>query len=145
MVVKDTPQNRLEREPTAAVEVRVPEAISAQDFNSLITAVQQAFAIEKMAFDTLNNTVFMSDRVSKVLAARMMFENLMAPKAEVMIDLKFLQVTRNDAITYGVDLTKTFSIEPLKNPVALSEPGPRRHQLDAVRYRSTECRGGRGD
>jgi general secretion pathway protein D len=120
LVVKDTPQNRLEREPTAAVEVQVPEAISTQDFNSVITAVQQAFAVEKLAFDTQNNTVFMRDRVSKVLAARMMFEDLMAPKAQVTIELKFLQVTRNDALTYGMNLPQTFSIDALTNPVNLS-------------------------
>jgi general secretion pathway protein D len=120
MVVKDSPQTRLEREPTAAVEVRVPEAISTQDFNSVITAVQQAFAVEKIAFDTQNNTVFLRDRVSKVLAARMMFEDLMAPRPQVVIELKFLQVTRNDAITYGVDLPNTFSLQRLQDPIALS-------------------------
>jgi general secretion pathway protein D len=120
MVIKDTPQTRLEREPTAAVEVRVPETISTQDFNNVITAVQQAFAIEKMAFDTQNNTVFMRDRVSKVLAARMMFEDLLVPRPQVVIELKFLQVTRNDAITYGVDLPNTIPIKVLKDPIALS-------------------------
>ena len=120
LVVKDTQQNRLTREPTAAVEVRIPEAISAQDFNSLITAVQQAFAVEKLAFDTQNNTVYMRDRVSKVLAARMMFEDLMAPKAQVAIDLKFLEVSLNDAITYGINLPNTISATPLKDPVTLA-------------------------
>jgi general secretion pathway protein D len=120
LVLKDTPQNRLDREPTAAIEVRIPETTSPQDFNAVITAVQQAFAVEKLAFDTQNNTVFMRDRVSKVLGARMMFEDLLAPRAQVMIELKFLEVTRNDAITYGVDLPNTFSLERLKDPVALS-------------------------
>ena len=121
LVLKDTPQNRQEREPTAAVEVRIPETISTQDFNAVITAVQQAFAVEKVAFDTQNNSVVLRDRVSKVLPARMMFEDLMAPKAQVMIDLKLMQVTRNDMITYGVDLQNAFSIEPLKNPVKLAQ------------------------
>ena len=121
MVVKDTPQSRLEREPTAAVEVRIPEVISTQDFSAVYTAVQQAFAIEKVAFDTANNTVILRDRVSKVLAARMMFEDLLTSKPEVSIELKFLQVTRNDSITYGVDLPNVLNIVPLKNPVALAD------------------------
>jgi general secretion pathway protein D len=120
LVLKDTPQNRLEREPTAAIQVRLPDAGAPQDFNAIITAVQQAFSVEKIAFDTQNNTVFLRDRVSKVLPARMMFEDLMSARAQVVIELKLLEVSRNDAITYGIDLQKTFSIEAIKKQVSLS-------------------------
>jgi type II secretory pathway component GspD/PulD (secretin) len=45
----------------------------------------------------------------------MMFEDLMGPRAQVVVDLKFLEVSRNDAITYGIDLQNTFSVIPLQN------------------------------
>src|SRR5450759_3030531 len=106
LVVKDTPQKRTEREPTAAIELHIPEAANAQDFNSIVTAVQQACAIEKVAFDTQNNSVILRDRVSKVIPARLMFEDLASPRAQVVIEIKFLEVSRNDAITYGLDLPK---------------------------------------
>ncbi len=115
LVVKDTPQKRTEREPTAAIELRLPEAATQQDFNSIVTAVQQAFAIEKVAFDTQNNTVIIRDRISKVLPARLMFEDLMAPRAQVEIELRFIEVTHNDAITYGVNLANTFKAIPLQS------------------------------
>jgi general secretion pathway protein D len=114
LVVKDTPQKRTDREPTAAIELRLPEATNPQDFNAIVTAVQQAFAIEKVAFDTQNNSVILRDRVSKVIPARLMFEDLTSPRAQVSLEIKFLEVTRNDAITYGIDLANTFSVEPLK-------------------------------
>jgi general secretion pathway protein D len=110
LVAKDTPQKRQEREPTAAIELRLPEATSQQDFNSLITAVQQTFGIEKVAFDTQNNTVILRDRISKVIPARMMFEDLMYPRAQVVVEMEFLEVSRNDVITYGVDFPNTFSL-----------------------------------
>ena len=110
LVAKDTPQKRQEREPTAAVELRLPESTSQQDFNSIITAVQQAFAIEKVAFDTQNNTVILRDRVSKVIPARMMFEDLMYPRAQVIVEIQFLEVSRNDIVTYGVDFPNTFPL-----------------------------------
>jgi general secretion pathway protein D len=75
--------------------------------------VQQAFAIEKVAFDTQNNSVILRDRVSKVIPARLMFEDLSSPRAQVVIEIKFLEVSRNDAITYGLDLANTFSAVPL--------------------------------
>src|ERR1017187_4749108 len=99
LVVKDTPQKRTDREPTVAIELHLPEASNPQDFNAIVTAVQQAFAIEKVAFDTQNNSVILRDRVSKVFPARLMFEDLMSPRAQVIIELKFLEVSRNDAIT----------------------------------------------
>jgi general secretion pathway protein D len=114
MVVKDTPQKRIDREPTAAIAFQLPDATNPQDFNSVITAVQQAFAIEKVAFDTQNNSVILRDRVSKVIPARMMFEELMGPRAEVEIELRFLEVSLNDAVTYGVDLANTFTLIPLQ-------------------------------
>lgn len=114
LVVKDTPQKRIEREPTAAIELRLPEATNPQDFTSIVTAVQQAFAIEKVAFDTQNNSVILRDRVSKVIPARLMFEDLSSPRAQVSIEVRFLEVSRNDAITYGIDLANTFSVMPLK-------------------------------
>jgi general secretion pathway protein D len=114
LVVKDTPQKRTEREPVAAIELHLPEATNPQDFNAIVTAVQQAFAIEKVAFDTQNNSLILRDRVSKVFPARLMFEELTSPRAQVTIQVQFLEVSRNDAITYGVDLANTFSLVPLQ-------------------------------
>jgi hypothetical protein len=114
LVVKDTPQKRTEREPVAAVELHLPEATNPQDFNAIVTAVQQAFAIEKVAFDTQNNSVILRDRVSKVFPARLMFEDLASPRAQVTIQIQFLEVSRNDAITYGIDLANSFSLIPLQ-------------------------------
>ena len=123
LVVRDTPQKRTEREPVAAIELHLPETTNPQDFNAIVTAVQQAFAIEKVAFDTQNNSVILRDRVSKVFPARLMFEDLTSPRAQVTIQLQFLEVSRNDAITYGVDLANAFSIVPLQQSFTLAELG----------------------
>jgi general secretion pathway protein D len=100
-------------EPTVAVEVRLPEATNQQEFNSMITAVQQAMAIEKASWDAQQNIVIFRDRISKVLTARALLEELVRPRAQVMVDLEFLEVTRNDMITYGVDFPTSFSLVPL--------------------------------
>lgn len=115
LVAKDTLQKRQEREPTAAIALRLPEATSQQEFNAVITAVQQAFAIEKVAFDTQNNTVILRDRISKVIPARLMFEDLMYPRAQVIVELQFLEVSRNDIITYGVQFPNSFPLTFLSN------------------------------
>ena len=115
LVAKDTPQKRTELEPRASVSITLPEAVNQQAFNAIVTAVQQAVGLEKVAFDTLSNTVILRDTVAKVTVARAMFNELMRPPAQVMIDLKFVEVTRNDMLTYGLDLPDTFSLTPLTN------------------------------
>jgi general secretion pathway protein D len=113
LVVKDTPQKRQEVEPAVAIEVRLPEATNQQDFNAMITAVQQAMAIEKASWDTQQNVVIFRDRISKVLPARALLEELLQPRAQVMVDLEFLEVTRNDMVTYGVDFPTSFPLTAL--------------------------------
>jgi type II secretory pathway component GspD/PulD (secretin) len=113
MVAKDTTQKRMELEPSVAVEVQLPEPTSAQDFTALITAVQQSMAIEKVSWDTQNNIVVMRDRISKVLPARAMLEELMRPRAQVMVEMQFLEVSRNDLVTYGIDFPTLFSLTTL--------------------------------
>ncbi len=113
LVAKDTLQKRQEVEPAVAVEVRLPEATNQQDFNAMITAVQQAMAIEKASWDTQQNVVIFRDRISKVLPARALLEELLHPRAQVMVDLEFLEVTRNDMITYGIDFPTSFPLTAL--------------------------------
>ena len=95
------------------ISIQLPDAAVAADFNSMITAVQQALALEKVAFDTQTNTVIIRDRISKVLPARALLEDLLHPKAQLMIDLQFLEVTRNDMVTYGIQFPTLLSLTPL--------------------------------
>lgn len=115
MVVRDTPQKRTQMEPTVAVAIQLPDATVAADFNAMITAVQQALALEKVAFDTQTNTVIIRDRISKVLPARALLEDLLHPKGQMIVDLQFMEVTRNDMITYGVQFPDLFSLNFLTN------------------------------
>ncbi len=112
LVVKDTPQKRTALEPVVAVEVHLPDPTNPQDFTSAITAVQQSMAIEKVSWDTQTNTVVLRDRISKVLPARAMLEQLMRPRAQVMIQTDVIEVDRNDMLQWGLSLPNVFNITP---------------------------------
>ncbi len=118
LVARDTPQKRAELEPHIAVAVHIPETITTQDFNQLVTAVQQTFAVEKIAFDSANSTVILKGFISKIIPARAMFEDLIYPRAQVLVEVRFLEVSRNDLLTYGVNFPTKFPISPI-NPVQL--------------------------
>jgi general secretion pathway protein D len=113
LVAKDTTQKRSELEPRASVSIPLPPSMKQQDFNAIVTAVQQAVGLEKVAFDTQSNTVILRDTVAKVTVARALFNDLARPPGEVLIDLKYVEVSLNDMLTYGLDLPDTFSLNPL--------------------------------
>ena len=142
LVARDTPQKRTEVEPHVAVSIQVPETLTPQDFNAMVTAVQQTFAVEKVAFDTANNTVILKGAISKIVPARAMFEDLLFPEAQVMVEVRFVEVSRNDLLTYGVDFRATFKIDPLQvqRSVLLQRPlGVRLDVRDEHHERVARC------
>jgi type II secretory pathway component GspD/PulD (secretin) len=103
-VARDTPQKRNELEPYIVVGIPLPEVTTNQDFVALVAAVQQTFALERAAFDSQSSTVFFRGPISKVLPARAMFEDLLYPKSQILVEVKLMEVSLNDMLTYGVHL-----------------------------------------
>ncbi|HLY16163.1 MAG TPA: type II and III secretion system protein [Bryobacteraceae bacterium] len=110
MVVKDTPAKRKDEEPFAAVMVPLPEPTTQQDLTAMITAVQQSCGIQKVAWDSQKNVVVLRDAVSKVLAAQQLFKDLLYPRAQVLFEMDFIEVTSSDALNYGLPLQSSFPL-----------------------------------
>ena len=124
LVAKDTTQKRTEIEPTVTMAVQFPDIYSSQEMEQMVRAVQQAMAIEKLGVDAGAYTVVMRDRISKVVYARALFQQLMHARAEVMIDLRFIEVSRDASITYGINFPNLFSFSALTNLVNSALPSP---------------------
>ncbi len=119
LVARDNPQKRNDFEPYAVVGVQMGEVTNPQEFTALVTAIQQTFGLDRVAFDTAANTVFFRGAISKVLPARALLDELMRPRAQVFIEMRLLEVSRNDLLTYGVDFPTatpltTWSFSPTK-------------------------------
>lgn len=115
MVVKDTAQKRRDVEPWISVALEVPQATSAQELTQVVTAVQQALAIEKVGFDSQSNRVLLRGPVSKIVPAEAMFQDLIRQRAQVVVEVDFLEVDRNDMLTYGVSLPNLIKIQPFSS------------------------------
>lgn len=113
MVAKDTPQKRAEVEPSVSITIRLPDVTSTQDLTALITAVQQTMGLQKVTWDTQRNTVILRDAISKVLPARDLFEDLLYPRAQVAIDLQFMEVNRSTVVSYGLSIPNSFPLVAL--------------------------------
>jgi len=110
MVVKDTAQKRKEEEPFAAVIVPLPEPTTQQDLTAMVTAVQQACGIQKVAWDSHANIVVLRDAVSKVLPAQQMLKDLLYPRAQVLVEMDFVEVTKSNELNYGLPLQSSFPL-----------------------------------
>jgi general secretion pathway protein D len=109
-VAKDTQQKRAEFEPVVAVTVSVPSAASPQEFNELARSVATALEIQRVAFDPNRHLVLIKDRISKVIPAQELLEQLSYEKPAVDIQLQFIEVDRSSIISYGMLLPGQFPI-----------------------------------
>jgi general secretion pathway protein D len=110
LVVKDTAQKRKDEEPFAAVTVPLPEPTTQQDLTAMVTAVQQACGIQKIAWDAHANIVVLRDSVGKVLAARQLLQDLLYPRAQILLEMNFVELNKSKDLSYGLPLQSSFPL-----------------------------------
>ena len=110
MVFKDTAQKRLESEPTVAVVVPIPHPVTVQEAQELARTVQQTMEIQRFGVDNGRRLALLKDRISKVRPAQQLFEQLLRHKAEVVIEVEFLDVSANSSLEYGLRLPTSFAL-----------------------------------
>jgi general secretion pathway protein D len=104
LMVRDTAQKRTEMSPAMAIAIPIPERISVTDAQEMMTAVAQTLEIRKFSLDPVKRVVYLRDQVSKIVAARSMFADLSRLRAQVEVDVEFLEVTKSSALGYGLQL-----------------------------------------
>jgi type II secretory pathway component GspD/PulD (secretin) len=115
MVAQDTPAKRTDLEQTMAIAVPVPQAITTQELTELAQVMRQATNVEKIAWESAQSRIVMRDRVSRVLPAVALLNQLLSYRPEVMVDLEFLQLDSSDILNYGFNVTNNFSAVYLGN------------------------------
>jgi type II secretory pathway component GspD/PulD (secretin) len=115
LVARDTPQKRAELVPAMTITIPIPERMTVQDAQEIVTAVQQTMEIRRVSIDSGKRTVTLRDAVSKVLAARALFEQLSKIRAQVEVEVEVLAVSKNSSLTYGLDYQSSTNIVNLSN------------------------------
>ena len=109
MVAQDTPSKRNDLERTMAISVPVPQSLTTQEITELAQALRQTTNVEKISWNTSAGTIVIRDRVSRVIPAIAVLDQLISYRPEVMIDLEFLQVGESDVESYGFNVSNSFS------------------------------------
>ncbi len=110
LMVRDNAQKRTEMSPAMAIAIPIPERISVTDAQEMMTAVAQTLEIRKFSLDPVKRVVYLRDQVSKIVAARSMFADLSRLRAQVEVDVEFLEVTKSSALGYGLQLPTSSAI-----------------------------------
>lgn len=109
-ISKDIAAKRVDNEQTMSVVVPVPTVLSTQELTEIAQAVKQVTGVEKLAWSAASNEIVMRDRVSRVIPAKRLVEQLVAYRGSVMVDMRFLQVSNSEILALGVNLTNSFPI-----------------------------------
>ena len=104
IVARDTPDRRTELTPTMAMAVPIPQRLSVQEAQELLTAVQQIVEVRRVSLDAGKRVAYFRDTAVKALAARKMFNDLSKPRAQVEVDIEFLTFSKSSSLNYGLSL-----------------------------------------
>lgn len=110
LVVKDTPQKRIEMEQQVSVTIPVPELVSLQDAQELVAAVRTAMALQRLVLDSQRRVIVARDRVSRVRPAQALIEQLLRQRAEVQITVEFVEISSSASTTYGASLQTLYPL-----------------------------------
>ena len=115
LVVRDTAQRRSDTTAFMFTSIPIPERISIQDAQEIVTAVQQTLQIKTISMDAGRHMVFLRDSVAKVIAARQIFEDLSRLRAQVEVDVELLAVTKTSSLGIGLTLPNSTTIANFGN------------------------------
>jgi len=117
LVARDTTQKRQELEHTIAVTVPLPHPVTTQAAQELARAVQQLMEIQKFGIDTARNLIFIRDRASKVGPALALFQQLLAHRAEVELEVEYLEITDTSTLDVGLKLPTSLNVTAMAKMV----------------------------
>jgi general secretion pathway protein D len=110
LVARDTPQRRADTVPVMAAAIPIPERMSVQEAQEIVTAVQQTMEIRRIVVDPRWRVVFLRDQVSKVTAARQIFAELSRLRAQVHVEVELLSLSESSSLRYGLALPTSWPV-----------------------------------
>jgi general secretion pathway protein D len=101
LVARDLPQKRQQLSPVTVRLVPIPERISIQEAQELLTAIQQMLELRRVTLDPQKRLVLLRDVDAKVLAATQLLLDLSRPRGQVHLEISLLSASRSSSLAYG--------------------------------------------
>lgn len=104
LLTRDVPQRRTDSEPVMALAIPIPERVSAQEAQEIVTAVQQTLEIRRIQADPAKRMVYLRDIVGKAVAARQLFFELCRLRGQVAVEVELISIDKNSSLNIGLNL-----------------------------------------
>jgi general secretion pathway protein D len=104
-IAPDNPQKRAEYEESVSRTFYLSNA----DVEEIARVLRNVLGIQMIATNTRLNTVTVKDRITRVLAAEKVVNQLDKGKPEVVVDVEILEVNRNRLQQYGLQIQSSGS------------------------------------
>ena len=138
MVYQDTTQRRNDNAPLVTAEIPIPERLSVQEAQEMVSAVQQVMQVRRIAVDPGRRMVFLRDQPGTILAARQILTNLSRNRAQVNIEVELLSVSEEFDLDLRVAVAEHGAGAELRDVPPQCSRDDRR--LHALRSRSAAAR-----
>lgn len=115
LLVRDNPTRRADTVLEMTQAIPIPERLSVQEAQEIVTAVQQTLEIRRIIADPGRHMVYVRDSVSKVTAARQLFADLSQARAQVEVEVQLLGVDRHSSLNIGFALPMSTELEYFGN------------------------------
>jgi general secretion pathway protein D len=114
----DTTAKRTEFDRDAAIVLPIPDPLTVQEVQEILTAVRGTLDITRMVVDSGRRLVLIRDRASKLRVAQQLFHDLSRPRAQVNIEVEVIVTDVSSSLQYGLDLPTEFSMVSLGHVAA---------------------------
>lgn len=110
LVAEDNANKRQQLDPVAAVSIPIPEAMSPEETNEIVQAVQQTLDIKRSFVSASAQQVVLRDSVRKVRIAQGLYRHLSQPKGEVMIEVDLIAANSDRRVQAGITLPTAYPV-----------------------------------
>ena len=110
IVARDTPPNRAQMSPVMVMALPIPERLTVQEAQEIVTAVQQTLEIRRISVDPGRHTIYVRDQAAKVYAAKQMLTALSRPRAQIALEVELITTSNTSSLTYGLSLPNSISL-----------------------------------
>lgn len=115
LVARDTAPKRALYEPVVIDSIPIPERLSAQEAQELLQAVNATLETRHIALDPAKHAIIIRDKESKVMAARSILDTLSRARAQVEVEVDFLETDKTSSLNYGMNLPNDLSLVNFSN------------------------------
>lgn len=120
LIVRDLPQKRQQLSPVSVRLVPIPDRISIQEAQELVTGIQQMLELRRITLDPQKRLVLLRDSNTKVLAATQLLLDLSRPRGQIHLEISLLSASRSSSLAYGFQYQTSFPVSYLGG--ALNSP-----------------------